>query len=58
MAIPEPKSPLPLNDEEAADAFERLRRVTSVLLRVPKAELEEQLAKRRTASRQRPKPSP
>jgi len=58
MAISEPKPPDSLTEEEAADAFERLRRVASGLLRVTKSELEEQLAKRRSNSRQRIKPSP
>ncbi len=40
-----------LTEEEATEAFERLRKVTYGLLRVPKAELEQRLAERRIKSR-------
>jgi len=43
----------PLGEEEAREAFERLQRVTSGLLRVPKAELEARLAEKRVKSTRR-----
>jgi hypothetical protein len=41
----------PLTEEEADETFTRLRRITSGLLQVPKAELEQRLAEKRTRSR-------
>lgn len=56
MAVPpEREREEELSEEEAAEAFERLRKVTSGLLRVPKAELEQRLAEKRIKSRRRVK---
>jgi hypothetical protein len=43
----------PLSEDEAREAFDRLQRITSGLLRVPKAELEARLAEKRIKSRRR-----
>ena len=40
-----------MSEEEAEKAFARMRTVVSRLLRVPKAELEERLAEKRTKPR-------
>jgi hypothetical protein len=48
----------PLSKEEAVETFERLRMITSGLLRVPKAELDQRLAEKRVRSRKRMKSSP
>jgi hypothetical protein len=48
----------PLREAEAEEAFTRLQRVTSGLLRVPKAELDARLAENRIKSRRRIKPTP
>jgi hypothetical protein len=48
----------PLSEEEAAETFDRLQRITSGLLRVPKAELDARLAEKRIKSRRRTTPSP
>lgn len=55
MATPDVEERPPLSEEEAEDTFARLRRITSGLLRVPKAELEEKLAENRMKSRRRNK---
>ena len=47
----------PLSKEEAVETFERMRTITSGLLRVPKAELEARLAEKRIKSRRRKKVS-
>ncbi len=55
MAVPPEKEREPLSKEEAVETFERLRTITSGLLRVPKAELEARLAEKRIKSRRRTK---
>lgn len=57
MAVPpEPRrEEEPLSEVEAEEAFARLRRVTSGLLRVPKEELEQRLAEKRIKGRRRAK---
>jgi len=57
MPGPPEREEEPLSEEEAATVFERLRRVTSGLLRVPKAELDQRLAEKRIKSRRREKPA-
>jgi len=57
MAVPPQREKEPLSNEEVEEAFERLRKVTSGLLRVPKAELEQRLAEKRIKSRRRSKPT-
>jgi len=59
MAVPpeREREEEPLSEEEAAEAFERLRKVTSGLLRVPKAELDARLAEKRLKSPRRKKSS-
>jgi hypothetical protein len=47
------ESPPEMSEEEAETAFSRLRQVTSGLLRVPKAELEQRLAEKRFKSRRK-----
>jgi len=56
MAVPPEREEEPLSEEEAEQTFDRLRRITSGLLRVPKAELEQRLAEKRIKSRRRVKP--
>jgi hypothetical protein len=53
MPIPPEREEEPLSETEAEDAFTRLQRVTSGLLRVPKAELEARLAEKRIKSGRR-----
>lgn len=57
MAIPpeREREEEPLSEDEAQEAFERLQRVTSGLLRVPKTELDARLAEKRIKSRRRDK---
>ncbi len=57
MAVPpeREREEKPLSEQEAEQAFERLRKVTSGLLRVPKAELDQRLAEKRIKSRRRMK---
>jgi hypothetical protein len=59
MAVPpeREREEEPLSEDEARAAFDRLQRVTSGLLRVPKAELEARLAEKRIKSGWRTKPS-
>lgn len=57
MAVPPEREKEELSEEEAAEAFDRLRKVTSGLLRVPKAELDQRLAEKRIKSRRRSKPT-
>jgi hypothetical protein len=52
---PEREEEEPLSEAEAEEAFTRLQRVTSGLLRVPKAELEARLAEKRIKSGRRSK---
>ena len=42
---------VPLSEEEAGETFERLERITSGLLRVPKEELDRHLAAKREVRR-------
>jgi hypothetical protein len=60
MAVPPEKEreEEPLSEDEARAAFDRLRRVTSGLLRVPKTELDARLAAKRIKSRRREKAQP
>lgn len=53
MAEREQKEDVTLTEEEAEEVFNRFRRVAADLLRVPKAELEQRLAERRSRSRRR-----
>jgi hypothetical protein len=57
MPIPPEREEEPLSEAEADEAFTRLQRVTSGLLRVPKAELDARLAEKRIKSRRRSKPT-
>jgi hypothetical protein len=56
MPIPperEREEEAPLSEDETREAFERLQRVTSGLLHVPKAELDQRLAEKRIKSSRR-----
>ena len=58
MATPDvEEAPNVLTEEEAEETFSRLRQITSGLLRVPKAELEQRLVEKRIKSRRRSKPT-
>ncbi len=54
---PEREEEEPLSEAEAEETFTRLQRVTSGLLRVPKAELDARLAEKRIKSRRRTNPT-